>query len=418
LLPASTIFANVYNETWTWAGGGREYAIIGSTMGTHFFDVTDTANVVEVGMVPGAAQGTDIIHRDYKHLDHYLYIVCDEGPSTLQIVDMSYLPGSLHVIYDSDALFRRAHNIFIDTAKRRLYTCSDTKGPGEFNALGIYSLDNPESPQLLAYWNDVGHVHDAYVRNDTGFCNSGYDGLWVMNFSNPANPQLITKITTYQEQGYNHSGWWSEDRRAYVFADETHGMRLKACLADDMSNFGIESLFGSVVDSNSIPHNVIIREHIAYVSYYHDGLWAFDISGLSDVKPIAHYDTYLLPDHDSYRGAWGVNPLLPSGLITISDMQTGLYVFAWEDTAAPVSTPQSDPLQPNFFPNPTTDHFEILVEQPGTLRLFDSHGRCVVSQGVSIGNNRVMLPETLPGGLYCLEVLSNNRTFASLLIKQ
>ena len=37
-------------------------------------------------------------------------------------------------------------------------------------------------------------------------------------------------------------------------------------------------------DESSIPHNVVIRNNIAYLSYYHDGLQIFDISNSSNPK--------------------------------------------------------------------------------------------------------------------------------------
>ena len=39
-LIGSKEYDNVYNEIWGVVVDGREYAIIGSTYGTHFFDVT------------------------------------------------------------------------------------------------------------------------------------------------------------------------------------------------------------------------------------------------------------------------------------------------------------------------------------------------------------------------------------------
>ena len=42
---------------------------------------------------------------------------------------------------------------------------------------------------------------------------------------------------------------------------------------------------------------------------------------------MGYYDTFEPNHHDSYMGAWGVYPFLPSGNILLSDMQTGLYVF-------------------------------------------------------------------------------------------
>jgi len=56
-LVGSQIFDNTYNEVWGVVVKGREYAIIGSTAGTHIFDVTSTENISEVAFVGGLVQG-------------------------------------------------------------------------------------------------------------------------------------------------------------------------------------------------------------------------------------------------------------------------------------------------------------------------------------------------------------------------
>ena len=88
-LMGSWAYNNTYNECWGLEVNGSEIAIIGSTDGTHFFDVTDPANATQVAYVAGAYQGGGVIHRDYHDFQGYLYVVCDEGSSsTLQIIDI------------------------------------------------------------------------------------------------------------------------------------------------------------------------------------------------------------------------------------------------------------------------------------------------------------------------------------------
>ncbi len=122
----STSYDNAYNECWGFEVNNTEIAVIGSTEGTHFFNVTDPQNSTEVAFVAGAYTGSGVVHRDYHDYQGYLYIVCDEGwsTSTLQIVDISNLPTSVNVVYDSDNLFNTSHNIFIDTATAKLYACA------------------------------------------------------------------------------------------------------------------------------------------------------------------------------------------------------------------------------------------------------------------------------------------------------
>ncbi|MEZ4986488.1 MAG: hypothetical protein R2795_15865 [Saprospiraceae bacterium] len=57
-LDGSSAYDNTYNEIWGLAIGDREYAVIGSTAGTHFIDVTQPAAASEVFFVPGASSGT------------------------------------------------------------------------------------------------------------------------------------------------------------------------------------------------------------------------------------------------------------------------------------------------------------------------------------------------------------------------
>lgn len=48
-LPSSSAHNNRYNEVWGIAQGGREYAVIDSTMGTHIFDISDPLNPTTAG---------------------------------------------------------------------------------------------------------------------------------------------------------------------------------------------------------------------------------------------------------------------------------------------------------------------------------------------------------------------------------
>jgi choice-of-anchor B domain-containing protein len=332
-LLGSWFFNNAYNEVWGMVVDSKEYAVIGSTAGTHIFDVTIPDSSYLAAFVPGAQTGGIIIHRDYHDYNGYLYAVADEGISTLQIIDISTLPDSVSVVYDSDNLFVRAHNIFIDTATAKMYACA-TKDSASNYPMNIYSLADPTNPTFLYTYPDVGHVHDVYVRNDTAYCNNGPDALTVVDFTSGSSHTTLGTLTSYPHQGYNHSGWLSEDGQIYVFADENHGLDIKICDVSDLSNITVLSQINSNVHvDSSMAHNLIIKNDTLYVSYYHDGVRLYDISDPANPFEIAWYDTYLETDHQSYRGAWGVYPFLPSGNVLVSDMQSGLFVLGISDSA-------------------------------------------------------------------------------------
>ena len=392
-LVGSWAYNNTYNECWGLSINQSEIAIIGSTAGTHFFDVTEAANSSEVAFVEGAYTGGGVIHRDYHDFEGYLYIVCDEGnSSTLQIVDISNLPKSVSVLYDSTVLFTNSYNIYIDTAAAKLYACASN------SAMDVYSLNIPTDPTLIYSYNDVGHVHDAFVRNDSAYLNCGNDGFRVLDFSMVNQmgdqPTLLGSLTSYPDAGYNHSGWLNDDGTLYIMQDENHGYDVKILDVSDLSNISVLSVFNSGVNPNSMAHNGIIKGNMAYIPYYHDGLRVFDISDPNNPIQIWEYDTYTPNDHDSYKGAWGVYPYLPSGNIIVSDMQTGLYIIELSST----TNINENNTENYIYPNPTTDSFKIISEADN-IDIYSSLGIKILNQKLD-KNNRTILRKGLANGLY------------------
>ena len=301
-----------YTDVYGVAINGREYAVIGSTMGTHIIDVTIPTQCLEVAFVPGTFQGSGVTHRDFFSMDNYLYGVCDQGSSTLQIIDLTNLPNSVSLVYNSDSLISTSHNMFIDTINKKLYSTNGT----------VLDISNPINPAFL--FNMGFSCHDLYVENDTGYFNCTSNGLKVYEMTTNT-PQYLGGLTSYPDQGTNHSGW--KEDNTYVLADENHGLSLKVIDVSDLSNLSVTALFNSGVDANSIAHNLIIRDDFVYVSYYHDGLQIFDISDPYNPIKAGYYDTYLPNNHNGYAGNWGVDPQLPSGIILVSDVQSGLFVL-------------------------------------------------------------------------------------------
>jgi len=426
-LPLSSVHKNRYNEIWGVAINGREYAIIGSTIGTHIFDVTDPNNVDTAAFVPGAVQSSLIIHRDYHDYNGYLYIVADEGSSTLQIADLNYLPDSVVVVYDSDTLFSKSHNIFIDTATAKLYVCG-----GGGNQLSVYSLADPVNPVLLVncgtdvpFWASIGYIHDIYVRNDTAYCNAyNASGLFVVDFANTLNPQLLG---SYMDNGQNHAGWLSENGKIYAKEREQFGEDVQLYDVSDLTNINVLSQLNSGVDANSIAHNLIIKDSFLFISYYNDGLYIFNISDPSNPFVSGYYDTSTEPHvQGKFRGAWGVYPLLPSGIVLISDMQNGLFVFDVSDALVATQLIKEKGQGYNtvsVYPNPFSE--KITISLPDnfnsdlTLELFDMLGRTTLSekQLPSNSNKYIIKTDDLPEGVYILEVRSKEIIHHKKIIK-
>ncbi|MDG2228092.1 MAG: choice-of-anchor B family protein [Flavobacteriales bacterium] len=375
---ASPIGDGVYNEVWGFVQNGKEYAVIGAMHGTFFFHITDDNNLDSIGYHDGVYSSYNVIHRDYHDYNGYLYEVCDEGSSTLRIYDLHYLPDSIPIVYDDSSLLVRSHNVFIDESSGLLYSCGNTSQSGA-DALRVISLQDPVNPTLIYDYNFVDYVHDIYVRNDTAFMNAGNQGLRVADFSIPTMPIAIGSMEFYADKGYNHSGWLSEDGNTYVMCDETVGSRFKVCDVSDLSDIKVTALDIPPTFENTVPHNVMLKDGIAYFSYYNDGFQVYDVRDINSPTRIAFYDTY--PDEDTgtnvFRGAWGIYTLLPSGRLLVSDRKYGLFLLGYN---APPNI-QVEENEHGVYPNPVQGeaffYRKHLFESDYTIEIYNSQGESV-----------------------------------------
>lgn len=419
---------NTFNDVWGYAQDDKEYAIIGSTHGTHIIDVTDPTSPNEVQFIPGNQPSTQygqVVHRDYHTYKNYLYMVSDEGLTNLKIADLSSLPTSAPVVYNSNALFTNSHNVFIDTTGAKLYSC------GSFNQFAAYDLSDPVNPTLIydnvasseTWSSDMGYVHDVYVRNDTAYMNAGPNGLFVADFStNP--PTFLGSLTTYPEQGYNHSGWLSPLEDVYILADENHGKDLKKIDVSDLTDMTTMTTFNNGIDPDkSIPHNVIIKDQYAYISYYFDGIYVFDIS-CANPTIVGYYDTSTEINNYNFRGCWGIYPYLPSGVILASDMQNGLYVLSGDNFSTVSCNPPPLEIKEvngyNWLAYPTVIKDKLTVqylELNSNIVITDLSGKVVQSIPSNSSNIDINFADK-QSGVYFVSVFKNGVRETIKVIKE
>jgi choice-of-anchor B domain-containing protein len=402
-----------YSGCWGFTYQHNEYAVIGSTEGYHFFQLTDENTLKPCGFIEGRFNSPQVIHREIKTFANYAYLVCDEGNSSLQIADLTFLPDSVVKVADiQDERFGKIHNIFIDSASALLYACLVTPIPNgnmlNKIPLRVFSLSDPLNPILL--WegpNDIPEVHDCYVRQNIAILHCGMDGIRIYDFTNPLNPHFKNDLTFYQDQGYNHQGWLSPDGKTYVFADETSGKRVKKCRFESNLSLHIENYFGTNFLQNSVPHNIMIDNNFAYIAYYNEGLRIFDIR--KTPVEIAAYDTYPQDSYFNMNGAWGVYANFPSGRIVISDRQFGLFLFDWE---RPVFlNPAQDEF--NLYPNPIESQGISIIRTPSdeidsfSVRIYDATGKALDDQTIENASFAYLIaPER--SGVYFLEITYTN----------
>ena len=416
---AEPVYGIKYSGIWGWSdGAGSEYAIIGSSDGYYFINVTNPALPVVSDFVAGVRDSC--IWREIKTYSHYAYLISDDqSPNTFQIVDLQYLPDSVHVVHNSSGIFSRAHTLFVDGDK--LY-CASVNG-GQFfvpATMAVFSLANPELPVLLRKLDDdftlpSNPAHDMLVRNDTVYVSAGFDGLFIFKYDAVANQfNYINSITAYPAQGYNHSSALTDDSQTLIFTDEVpEGLAVKSVDVSNLSNLSVNTTFSSNVGAT--PHNPFIVGNTCYIAYYQDGLYAFDVSDVNNPLQLGYFDTYyqnpagiyLSP---AYKGAWGAYPFLPSGKMLVSDMQNGLFVL---DISAVQSLQQvSAETGVEIYPNPVKSNssitFSFYEAASGLMQLSDPAGRTIAEKKIeNIKSGNWTLP-AVTAGVYTMKFTGLN----------
>ncbi|MCS5595145.1 MAG: choice-of-anchor B family protein [Porticoccaceae bacterium] len=364
-VPLSSFSTNpsAANDVWGFydVNDGREYAIMGLRNGVGVVEVTNPESPRMVGSV--SSQSTS--WRDIKVYQHfnfqsarwesYAYVTADSASVGTMIIDLRSLPETISVA-GSDSSDISAHNVYLSNVDYSLGVAlngvepylhisgSNRKG-GSFNT---YGLDNPQSPVSIYqnssssrtnYTHDVSSMVVTDERKDTQ-CVSGGPHCEIFFDFNEDNFQIWDKTqnsaparlstTSYKNVSYVHSGWYTEDKQVVLVHDELdemdYGLNTTVRLFE-MSDFRAPSLLSTWTGpTGAIDHNGFVRGNRYYMSNYTRGMTVLDISDTSVPKEIGFFDTFPMSDNTSFNGAWGVYPYLPSGVVLISDISSGLYV--------------------------------------------------------------------------------------------
>lgn len=400
-----------YSACWGYvAPNGREYAILGCPTGTAFIDITDTTNIHEVDFQTGLASSW----REMKVYSHYAYIVSEATGSGLQIVDLQYLPDSVHFV-----------STFTFTGYNRTHSISQS-GPylylngGSYGVGGVFILDlttNPELPVKRGEWENE-YVHDCRVLNDTIWACNIYDPPGTISVISATNKNSLQTITSWvnNPNPFPHNCAITTDRRYIYTTDETSSPpgKLKVWNIQNLSNVTLVTNWQPTGITNTIVHNVEIYGNYALVAHYEAGVRVLNISNPAAPVEAAWYDTYPSSNTNQYRGCWGVF-MFPSGKIIGSDRSTGLYVlkttFNITGAEAGNTIPKNFELKQNY-PNPfnpsTTIQFSMPKNGYVTLKVYDMTGKqtaLLVDGYKTAGNHMVNYDAShLASGVYLYSI--------------
>jgi choice-of-anchor B domain-containing protein len=374
------------NDCWGYTSPlGREYAIIGTSDGTGFVEVTDPGMPTLVAF----HDGPDSLWRDMKIYGDNAYVV-SEGGSGIQIFDMSNIDAgavSLVNTITTGGCTTASHNVAIDTISGYLYRCGGSSSPcagGTPQGLVIYDLGtNPNNPPFVTTWS-TRYVHDCVVVVSTrpgalngrqlAFCaaddgsGGGTANLQILDVTNKASITTVANAA-YTSNAFSHQVWLTPDQRHAYLNDEldeqSFGFTTRTRIFD-VSNPAAPVFLGFFTSgSTSIDHNLYVTSDKIYEANYRSGLRVFDSSVPTAPTVYGFFDTYEPDDAADFNGLWSNYPFFPSGTVIGSDLEKGLFV--WRTGAAKLSFAFPSGVPEFIGPGGETVQFEVFENVPGDL---------------------------------------------------
>ncbi|MCH2198044.1 MAG: choice-of-anchor B family protein [Flavobacteriales bacterium] len=333
------------NDIWGWEdiASGREFAVVCKSNGTAFVEVTDPANPIYLGSLPTHTQNS--LWRDAKVFQNHAFIVSEAQDHGMQVFDLTQLLSVTDppVDFTETAHYDghgRAHNIVMNEETGYAYSVGTSSFDG---GLFIIDVNDPVNPVIAGDFAEDGYTHDAQIVNYTGpdkdycgreicfACNE--NTLTIVDVTDKEDCQLLA-AEGYDDTGYSHQGWLTEDQRYFLLGDETDELsglaeNTRTLLWDvrDLDNPVLIDVYEG--PTTSIDHNLYIRWEMAFQSNYRSGLRVLDVTDArqAELSEIAYFDVQPSDNNASFSGTWSNYPYFRSGTVVVTDMYAGLFIL-------------------------------------------------------------------------------------------
>ena len=339
--------ATAANDIWGWTDTttNNEYALVGLDNGVAFVDITDDENPVYLGKLPTAT--TPSPWRDVKVYQDYAFVVSEATGHGMQIFDLTTLRdvASPPQSFTADARYTgigSAHNVVINEEMGFAYPVGTARNDQFNGGVHFVNIQNTLNPQGVGGYGVNGYTHDAQVISYNGpdadytgseiFIGSNETQIAIADITDKANPTEISTLS-YNQLGYTHQGWFTEDQRFFILGDELDerdfGFRSRTLV------FDLEDLDAPILHTTytgptaAIDHNGYVLGNEFFLANYTAGVRVLDISDIENenISETGFFDTFPSNDATQFDGVWSVYPYFESGKILVNDINTGLFII-------------------------------------------------------------------------------------------
>jgi len=316
-------YSQELSDIWGYAApDGTEYALVGVANGTSIVSLANPSDPTEVGFIQGA-QST---WRDIKTYGNFAFVTTDQGSDGLLIIDMTNLPSSFDSYFWKPQLLNgtleTCHNIYIDEdGWMYLAGCNLNNG-----AVMIFDVFTDSYNPVFVNNIQGSYAHDVFAKGNNMYSSNLTNGLQIFDIANKVDIQLEGVQTT--PFNFTHNAWSTDDNNFVFTTDELANAPVGSYDVSNLNDIKEMDQFRptNTLGEGVIPHNVHVWNNYVIVSYYSDGCIVLDATHPDNLIEVGNFDTFI-PTSTGFSGAWGAYPYLPSGLILISDIESGLFVL-------------------------------------------------------------------------------------------
>jgi len=251
------------------------YAYIANYNGLLVIDISDPTNPSKVGAcdTPGSAKAL-AISGDFAYIA--------DGTSGLQVIENINYPADPFFVGEYDTPNNAEA---VEISGNYAYVADNESG------LQIFNISNPAKPLLTGKVNTPGNAKDVKLSGDYAYVADSSGGLQVIDVSNKSEPLRVGVYNTSAKGSAVYaSSLVVSDNYAYVtcgggYINDFDGLQIV-----DISNPTNPSWIGEY-DTKASAYDVAISGKYAYVTSSYKGLKIIDISNPANLSLVGEYDT-------------------------------------------------------------------------------------------------------------------------------